>query len=492
MAVAQPKDLNATIEWTRRNPWAWVEQTFGDKALFPKQQQILESVRDNRYTYVKACHASGKTRTAAYATLWWMFAHPTASKVLTTAPSWTQVKDNLWREIRGLHDRAAERTGGGLGGKMMQWQFDIAPQWFAKGQSSDRGVNFQGLHSPNILVILDEADGIPKEIWEGIDGVLTSANSRLLAIGNPLNPTSEFKRRVDLKRRDANVIQIRAADTPNLTEGRDVYPFLVTQQWVQYALETYREDSPLYIGKVLAEWPEDRRDTLIPIDWLMRASVREVQQGIRTLGVDVARYGMDRSVRTLLAGGQLLKSQANAKEDTMKTVSRVLQDIEFDAPAHIAVDITGIGSGVYDRLLEIKGQQFPIIGVNNGSKASNSELFSNLGAEMWWRVREAFERSEIGLRMDDSEALDELIADLNRPTYEYVREAKLKIDKFGLPHGVSEHSLSEEDRARRSPDRGDSFVLAFNAMLPYLRVGSGNYPGKVSSYYTYTPGAVNI
>ena len=478
-------------DWTSRNPWAWVEQTFGDVPLFEKQKQILDSVRDYRATYVKACHASTKTRTAAYCTLWWMYAYPNESKVLTTAPTWTQVVDNLWREIRALHGTAGARSGG-LGGRMLQAEYDIDPQWFAKGQSSDRGVNFQGLHSPNILVILDEADGIPKEIWEAVDGLMTSENSKLLAIGNPLDPTSEFKRRAELGRKDANVIQIRASDTPNVAQNKVVFPFLVTPDWVQYALENYGETSPLYIGKVLAEWPDQRTDTLIPLPWLLRARSKTVPSGIVTLGVDVARYGADRSVRTLLSGGQLVRSSATAKEDTMKTVSRVLMDIELDAPANVAVDITGIGSGVYDRLVEIKGPKFPIVGVNNGERASDPEKFVNLGAEMWWHVRSAFERNEIGLACADVESLDELIADLNRPTYEYVREAKLKIDKFGLPRGQSEWSLSDEERSRRSPDRGDSFVLAYGAALPFLRMADGSAQRSSIPYYTYQKGAVNI
>ena len=494
MAVAEKSEAQALVEWTQKNPWEWVERTFGDVPLFDKQRQILDSIRDNRITHVKACHASAKTRTAAYATHWWMMAHPGEAKVLTTAPSWTQVVDNLWREIRGLHDTAKTRMGQGLGGRMLQSQWDIDPQWFAKGQSSDRGVNFQGLHSPNILIVIDEADGIPKEVWEAIDGLATSANSRILAIGNAVNPASEWKRRVDLarNRKSEKVIQIRAIDTPNVAEGRIVYPFLISPEWIDYARENYGgETANMFISKVLAEWPEESKDTLIPISWLMRARNRSVQQGVRTLGIDVARFGTDRSVRTMLAGAQLMYSKATAKEDTMKTVSRALLDIEQDAPAHVAVDITGVGGGVYDRLVEIKGATFPIVGVHNGGKSSDPERYANVAAEMWWAVRGAFERDEIGLATDDVESVDELIADLNRPTYEYVRGSLLKIDKFGLPKGSSEGSLSDEERSRRSPDRGDSYVLAYNAGMPYLKNPLGG-PGQTFSYYTQQKGAVNI
>ena len=491
------QEARALIQWTQRNPWEWVERSFGDVPLFPKQEQILNSLRDKKAVYVKACHASTKTRTAAYALLWWMCCYPLKAKVLSTAPIWAQIVDNLWRVVRGLYDTAKARTGG-FGGRMLQAEWDIDPQWFAKGQSSDRGINFQGLHSENILVIIDEADGISKEIWEAIDGVLTSQNSRLLAIGNPLDPTSEFKKRCDAvgdkKRGKEVVIQIRAADTPNIAAGKVVYPYLITPEWVENALDRYKINGAMYIGKVLAEWPDQRTDTLIPLPWLLRARTRSVMQGIRTLGVDVARHGTNRTVRTMLAGNQLIASNATSKEDTMLTASRVLTDISSYGPAHVAVDETGVGGGVLDRLNQIRKMDRalpPISGVNNGEKSSDPDRFVNLGAEMYWRVREAFERDEIGLAMDDMDTVDELISDLNRPTYEYVREAKLKIDKFGLPRGVSEFGLSDEERSRRSPDRGDSFVLAFNAALPYIRANR-NTVAKVEEFYKYVRGSVNI
>lgn len=481
-----------------------MDRTFGDEPLFDKQREIMESVRDNRVTYVKACHASGKTRTAAYATLWWMFCYPLNSKVLTTAPTWTQVVNNLWREIRDLHSRSKIRLGNagmpeGLGGHMTQWKYDLDPQWFAIGQSSDRGVNFQGLHSENILVIIDEADGIPRDIWEAIDGVLTSENSRLLAIGNPIDPTSEFKRRCDLalvskRRAKQKLITIRAMDTPNVQTGKVIHPFLITKDWVDTALENHTETGMFYVSKVLAEWPEQRADTLIPISWLMRARLKTVEPGIRTLGVDVARFGTDRTVRTMLAGGQLLSSRATKKEDTMQTVSRVLGDISQHGPAHVAVDVSGVGGGVVDRLEQIRRMEKslpPIVPVNNGERASDPERFINLGSEMWWKVREAFERNEIGLACDEMDEVDELISDLNRPSYEYVRESKVKVDKFGMPRGTSEWSLTDEERSHRSPDRGDSFVLAFNAALPYIKAGRTEL-SKPVDYYRYVKGSLNV
>jgi hypothetical protein len=54
---------------------------------------------------VKACHASGKTFTAAETVLWWVILHQDAIAI-TTAPTRTQVERLLWGEIHQAVGRA--------------------------------------------------------------------------------------------------------------------------------------------------------------------------------------------------------------------------------------------------------------------------------------------------------------------------------------------------------------------------------------------------
>mgnify|MGYP001616853863 FL=1 len=412
--------------------------------------------------------------------LWWLFSYPNDSKVLTTAPTWPQIEDLLWREVASAYQSAKFP----LGGRLLKTQFDLAPQWFAKGQSSDRGVNIQGLHASNILVIVDEADGISKDTWDALDGLLTSANAKLLAIGNPLDPTSEWKKRVDSsKPPHTKVIQIRDEDTPNIAAGKVIYPFLLTPEWVEDKREKWGEGSPLWLGKVKAEWPSQGTDILIPITWLLRARPRTVSRGILTYGVDVARFGTNRTVRTLISGNQLLSTIATQREDTMETATRVLTDLQRFEPAMTQIDETGIGGAVLDRVRQVIGSRYQVAGVNNGGRANDEAKYANRGAEMWWNVRTAFEKDEIGLLSEDMDAVDELISDLNRPTFEYDRKGRLIVDKFGLPRGKSEYSMSTEDRAAASPDRGDAFVLAYNAARPFIQMGQT----KVQTTYSIFP-----
>jgi hypothetical protein len=372
-----------------------------------------------------------------------------------------------------------------LGGKLLQTKYELGPKWYALGITSDNPVNYQGFHAGNILVILDEADGIKKEIWDALEGVMTSGNSKLLAIGNPLDPTSEFAKRVrEATGPKTNIIRITADDVLEVSEN---YSFLLQRKWVEDKKKTWGENSALYRGKVLALWPDQSIDTLIPIQWLLRARGRSVERGIVTYGVDVARFGLNRTVRTLIAGNQFLWSKATSQEDTVETATRVIADINRYEPAMTQIDVTGIGGGVVDQVRRQLGPKIAVIGVNNGGQAVNPLKYINRAAEMYWQVREAFENDAIGFNMDDPESVDELINDLNRPTYMYQRNTKLVVDKYGLPRGTSEYGLDTETRAAKSPDRGDSFVLAFTAAKPFIQMGQTKLV-RSKSYYPQSGG----
>lgn len=465
--MSSPREVAERI---RKDP-AWFIQSFFGETLIGKQPEIIESFRDNAETLVPSCHDSGKSFVAARALIQFLFAHPQDSIVLSTAPTFQQVAELLWREVANAYGKAKFP----LGGRLLQTKLELGPKWYALGITSDQPVNYTGFHAGNIAVILDEADGIKKEVWDALEGVLTSANSKLLAIGNPLDPTSEFARRVSRARMPkSKVIRISADDVLPLTDGGR-NPYLLQRSWVEDKKNTWGENSSLYIGRVLARWPDQNVDTLIPIPWLIRAKGRMVERGILTYGADIARFGTNRTVRTLIAGNQFIWSKATAKEDTMESATRVIGDIQAYEPAMTQIDETGVGGAVVDRVRQVLGKRYTIVGVNNGGKAQNEEKFVNRSAEMYWQVRTAFEQDQIGFEMSDPESVDELINDLNRPSYSYNRKQQLVVDKYGLPHGTSEYSLSPEDRASASPDRGDSFVLAYTAAKPFIETNRKTY-----------------
>ena len=150
-----------------------------------KQEEILRSVARYRRTAVKACHASGKTFTAAEAVLWWITSHP-EGVAITTAPTKTQVELVLWGEIRSMVSDASIAYPAPTISSLR-----LGPNRYAVGISTNEGVRFQGFHG-SILIVLDEAPGVLPGIWEAIEGIRAGGDVRVLALGNPTVSSGPF------------------------------------------------------------------------------------------------------------------------------------------------------------------------------------------------------------------------------------------------------------------------------------------------------------
>ena len=126
-------DLSNTqyLEWLRKNPVIFCKEILGVN-LWQKQREIIESVRDNSRTTVRSCSAMGKTKVAACTSMWFQSCfYP--STVLTTGRSFSQVKEQLWREIRQLHGRSKIP----IGGELTQTSLTLNDKWFMQGFTTD-------------------------------------------------------------------------------------------------------------------------------------------------------------------------------------------------------------------------------------------------------------------------------------------------------------------------------------------------------------------
>ena len=237
--------------------------------LWDKQQEVLNAVRDYRRVAVKAGNGLGKGFTAAVSVLWFLCTHHPAI-VLTTAPTARQVRHVLWREIRHLH-RGAHQP---IGGHMLQTRYEAAEDRFALGLSTDEVDQFQGFHSPNMLIVVDEAEGVGEEIYEAIDAVMTAGSSKLLLIGNPTSITGTFRRAFHEDRRLYHNITISALDSPNVKEQHVVIPGLTTHEWVAERLAIWGQDSPMYHARVLGDFSDHAENSLISLTHIEEAITR--------------------------------------------------------------------------------------------------------------------------------------------------------------------------------------------------------------------------
>ena len=219
-----------------------------------KQTEILKALRKHKRVAVRSCHGVGKTATAATAVLDFMTEGP--CRVITTAPTWSQVEQLLWREIAVRHSQIP--GGKDAFGKMFKSSLEVRSDWFAMGLSTDKPERFQGHHAPRMMLVVDEASGIDEAIYEASEGFLTADEARVLLIGNPTRPTGTFYKAFQ---KDSGWYQVHmsAFDAPAFT-GEKVSDAakkaLITQEWVQDAKQQWGEDSAAYKIRVMGEFCE--------------------------------------------------------------------------------------------------------------------------------------------------------------------------------------------------------------------------------------------
>lgn len=451
------------LRWAT-NPVGWVTERLGDH-LWSAQRTVAQSVVDNPRTAVKACHGPGKSFLASRIALWWVDSHPPGEAiVVSTAPTYAQVHAILWEEIRKGHRR------GGLPGAVLksdEWQNttgDIVG--FGRKPADTDKHGFQGIHRRYVLVIIDEACGVPKQLFTAAEAIATNHDCRILAIGNPDDPGTEFAQ-VCKPGSGYNVVTISAFDTPNFT-GEPIPTklanLLISPEWVEDKRHRWGEDSPLWQSKVLGEFPEASENTLIRPAWIAAAQQRELPPSLPyRLGVDVARFGTDKTIIVDRRGPRVRVTKTIDISPTTRTAGEVIAEqrrilLETGTLPVAQVDTVGVGGGVADILRE---QGAAIVDMVAGASAQEPKRFANARAEWYWQLRELFEAGQIDLDPQD----DELAAQLANIRWELTSKGLIKIE-------------SKEDMADRgmpSPDRADALMLAIGQPKPRHKTGTDFY-----------------
>lgn len=474
------------------------------------QRLILNSLRDFRYTAVKSCHGAGKSFIAARAAAKWLDLYPPGEAfVVSTAPTAAQVSAILWREIQKAHKKGS-LIGHITTAGYPQWKIDGELVGYGRKPSDYDDSAFQGIHARYVLVLIDEACGVDKALFDAADALATNEYARVLAIGNPDNPASHF---ATVCKADSgwNTIRIDGLATPNFTEelvanvdcpqcrslGRetnllqdlmeeegvpynteevphDLRPMLLSPLWVEERLHRWvgwaptprllakqARESALFTAKVRGLFPDSGTEGVVPLGWVEAAMQRhrEWQEagspepvGRRLLGVDVAREGEDDTCLAIRIGEVTQEVRRYRKADTMETTGFVVGAYGVDPDNSLpVVDVIGVGGGVVDRLRELN---IPVLAFNAAGSAKGltdrtGEMgFTNLRAAAWWNLRELLDPSRGSrIALPDSEILK---ADLTAPKWRVMSGGKIQI----------ESKADIKKRLGRSPDEGDSVVMA--------------------------------
>ena len=366
-AVANNALLNRELDRYDPGPSGW-EIVSIERVADGDVMCIQVFAEDHLYLCTEEGIPTHNSMIASVLACWWVNTRPPGEAiVVSTAPTYAQVNKILWEEIR-KHHATAQQRGFPMIGRVTQgdeWKSDTGQVlgFGRKPATGDRHA-FHGIHRRYVLVVLDEACGVPEEIWTGVEAITTTEGCRILAIGNPDDRNTEFGK-VYLKPEMAdmwNRVSVPAHTTPNFT-GEPVPELLkdvlVSKLWCEQRLKAWGKDDPRYMSKVDAKFPEVSKSSLFPPD-VISSAFDDVPlpgpHGTLRLGVDVARFGADQNVVVSYMGKTAKVEATWSGTDTTSSAHQVIRlaeelKVKFKASwVEIRVDAVGLGSGVVDTL----------------------------------------------------------------------------------------------------------------------------------------------
>jgi hypothetical protein len=407
------------------------------------QKDFLRAVASgHRRISIRSGHGVGKSTGASWAMLWYLLTRYPV-KIVVTAPTSSQLYDALFAEVKRWVKALPPALAELLEAKQERIELRSSPtEAFISARTSraEQPEALQGIHSDNVMLIADEASGVPEQVFEAAAGSMSGHAATTILLGNPVRSSGFF---YDTHHRLASewwTRRVSCADSPRVSPA-----YLAEMQ------SRYGEESNAYRVRVLGEFPRSDDDTIIPMELLEAAIHRDVARSdvAQTVwGLDVARFGSDSSALCKRAGNAVLEPVRRWRGlDLMQLTGAVVAEYEAltheERPVEILVDSIGLGAGVVDRLRELN---LPARGINVSESPAMGGTYRNLRAELWYKAKAWFEKRDCKLPKDE-----QLVSELATVRYKFSSNGKTQVEG--------------KDEIRRrglaSPDLADAFVLTF-------------------------------
>ncbi len=439
------------------DPVDFVREVFGAEPDVWQAQGLTAFATEKRLAF-QACKGPGKSCVAAWM-VWWFLLTKEDPKIVCVSITADNLRDNLWSEIALWAARSP------LIKKLFRLSatriecVESPKTWWCSARSYAKDANpeqqadtLAGLHGENVLVVLDEAGGIPVSVLEAADAIFANPGGckRLVMLGNPTDLSGSLHHAVTRDRARWWVKEITGdPDAPDRSPRIDI-------EAARQKIALYGRDHPWVRVNILGKFPGKAANTLCGIDDVTAAMERgrnarggaaDPQEPL-VFGVDVARFGDDRSVLFARRGSDAASMPPLEwrETDNMALAAEIAEAIRQHQPDRVFID-SGGGAGVIDRLRQLGLEG--VVEVNFGGEAmkhADCPAFANKRAEMWWLMA-SWVRQPDCLLPD----ISSLVPEMSTPRYGFDSHNRVVIEK-------------KEDIKKRlgaSPDYADALALTF-------------------------------
>ena len=439
-----PRITEKLKEW-RNHPLLFVKDCIQATPSDQQAEGLYRFPKSKRMT-IRSGHGTGKDAFASWIILWFMStrAYP---KIVCTAPTARQLSDILWSELSKwlrnsiLADEfELQKDKMFLKGEPKEWWCRaVSPS--VKATKEEQAETLAGFHADHLLVVVDEASGVPDPVYIPLEGAMTQEDNRVLLIGNMTQNRGYFY--------DSH-FHPKISEVWNKLHWDSRRSSNVKPEYPAYMKEKYGEDSNVYRIRVTGDPPLESENTLIPLAWAMQCIGNEIEVAEDEpiyLGVDVARYGEDRSVILPRKGLKIYPWESFQGMNTIDLGSVIMNTYVETGAEGIACDEIGVGAGVTDWLQKRPNGYKIVHGVNVSNRSSDPDRYVRLRDELWVAMREKCMGKKYSFpstSAKEREASNDLCDELASLTYELHGSAiKVEDKRKAKARGIASPNIAD-------------------------------------------------
>lgn len=415
--------------------------TWQQHDLFIAVKEAIQGKAKKRIS-ITSGHGTGKGAAFSMLILWYMYTRRDC-QIACTAPNADQMHSVLWKEVAIWKDLMPQKIK-----EKFEWtrdyiRFAERPEtWFARARTArkENPEALAGIHGEHVMILADEASGVPDPIFHTAEGALTGEDYLMIMGSQPTRTSGYFYDAHHSDKENWQCLEFDSEESPLHTKDSDYISRIINKNGV---------DSDEYAIRVKGKFPrsdivDDKGYASLLSEVELKYTYDEKFNANCKLGIDPAGEGNDCTswvVRDNFKAMIVAVEKISSPKSILQT-TRMIMDKYNIKPEDVYLDSFGIGTNVAQEFAQ-SGLHVNCVNVGD-SPVNEKDLYLNRRAQMYWLLRNWIRQSgELFYHKGWKELL----------TIKYTREIKGRIQLMS--------KKTMKSLGYNSPNHADALALTF-------------------------------